>query len=77
MLIAVETLRRDNAEIVRFSFLAETAMKQLGVKIGDYRPLAGRVSSLQDPQRVINEMQAMPMAQQCVNDVEALLAYNR
>jgi len=77
VLIAVETLRRDNAEIVRFSFLAETAMKQLGVKIGDYRPLAGRVSSLQDPQRVINEMQAMPMAQQCVNDVEALLAYNR
>lgn len=73
VLNAVETLRRDNAEIVRFSYLAETAMKQLGVKISDYRPLAGRVSSLQDPQRVINEAQAMPMARQCVNDVKALL----
>jgi hypothetical protein len=74
VLNAVETLRRDNAEIVRFSHLAESAMKQLGVKISDYRPLAGRVSSLQDPQRVIDEVQAMPMAQQCVNDVKASLA---
>src|SRR6185437_2330544 len=77
VLSAVETLRRDNAEIVRFSLLAESAMKQLGVNIGDYRPFAGRVSSLQDPQRVINEVQAMPMAQQCVNDVKALLADRR
>jgi hypothetical protein len=74
VLNAVETLRRDNAQIVRFSFLAEAAMKQLGVNIRDYRFLAGGVSSLQDPQRVINEVQAMPMAQQCVNDVKMSLA---
>jgi len=77
VLKAVETLRRDNAEIVGFSLLAESAMKQLGVKIADYRPHAGRVSSLYDPRRVINEMWAMPMAQQCVNVARALLADSR
>jgi hypothetical protein len=71
---AVETLRRDNAEIVRFSNLARVAMKQLGVKVGDYHPLAGRVSSLQDPQRVIIELEAMPMAQPCVNELKESLA---
>lgn len=71
---AVETLRRDNAEIVRFSILARVAMKQIGVGVGDYRPLAGRVSSLQDPQRVIIELEAMPLARLCVNDLRKSLA---
>jgi hypothetical protein len=73
LLQAVETLRRDNSEIVRFSTLAKTAMKQLGVHIQDYRPLAGRVSSLQDPQRVIIELEAMPMARSCVGELKSSL----
>jgi hypothetical protein len=71
---AVETLRRDDAEIVRFSILARAAMKQLGIEVSDYRPLAGRVSSLQDPQRVIIELEAIPMAQSCLNELRKSLA---
>ncbi len=69
LLEAVETLRRDNAEILRFSALAKTAMKQLGIGVRDYRPLAGRVSSTQDPQRVLLELKALPMAQSCISDL--------
>jgi hypothetical protein len=73
VLEAVETLRRDDAEILRFSILAETAMHQLGISVGDYRPLAGSVSLLQDPQRVVIELEKSPMAQQCVNDLKRSL----
>jgi hypothetical protein len=71
---AVETLRRDDAEIVRFSVLARVAMKQLGVEVREYHPLAGQVSAVQDPQRVINELEAMPMARSCVNDLRKSIA---
>ncbi len=77
VLDAVAILHRDDAEIVRFSTLAKTAMKQLGVKIEDYRPLAGQVSALQDPQRVINELEQVPMAQPCINDLKNALAANQ
>jgi hypothetical protein len=73
VLEAVETLRRDDAEILRFSILAETAMHQLGISVGDYHPLAGSVSLLQDPQRVVIELEKSPMAQQCVNDLKRSL----
>ena len=70
LLGAVETLRRDDAEILRFSRLAEVAMRQLGIAVTDYRPLAGNVSTLQDPQRVIIELEKLPMAHQCVNGLK-------
>jgi hypothetical protein len=73
VLEAVETLRRDDAEILRFSILAETAMHQLGISVGDYHPLAGSVSLLPDPQRVFIELEKSPMAQQCVNDLKRSL----
>lgn len=77
VLEAVETLRRDDADILRFSMLAETAMHQLGITIADYRPLAGNVSSLQDPQRVVIEAERLPMAQQCVGELKRLLQAGR
>ena len=77
VLEAVETLRRDDAEILRFAVLAETAMHQLGITVGDYHPLAGNVSLLQDPQRVIIELENSPMAQECVNELKKLLTVNR
>jgi hypothetical protein len=73
VLEAVETLRRDDAEILRFSILAETAMHQLGISVGDCHPLAGSVSLLQDPQRVVIELEKSPMAQRCVNDLKRSL----
>lgn len=77
VLKAVETLRRDDAEMFRFAVLAEAAMHQLGISIGDYHPLAGTVSSLQDPQRVIIELEHSPMAQQCVNKLKRSLQATR
>jgi hypothetical protein len=73
VLEAVETLRRDDAEILRFSILAEAAMRQLGITVADYHPLAGNVSSLQDPERVVIELEKLPMAQQCINDLKRSL----
>jgi hypothetical protein len=48
-------------------------MHQLGISVGDYHPLAGSVSLLQDPQRVVIELENSPMAQQCVNDLKRSL----
>jgi hypothetical protein len=48
-------------------------MHQLGITVGDYRPLAGSVSLLQDPQRVIIELENSPMAQQCVDELRKSL----
>ena len=73
VLSAVERLRRDDAEIHRLAKLAEASMTQLGIRIRDYRPLGGHVSPLQDPQRVITEMQREPMAQACVGGLEKSL----
>lgn len=73
MLGAVERLRRDDAEIFRLAMLAKATMTQLGISIHDYRPLAGHVSPLQDPQRVISELQREPMAQACVGGLEQSL----
>jgi hypothetical protein len=73
VLEAVETLRRDDAEILRFSILAEAAMRQLGITVADYHPRAGNVSSLQDPERVVIELEKLPMAQQCINDLKRSL----
>ena len=73
VLEAVETLRRDDAEILRFATLAKAAMHQLGIAVGDYHPLAGNVSSLQDPQRVIIELENSPMAQPCVDELKRSL----
>jgi hypothetical protein len=77
VLSAVERLRRDDAEIHRLAMLAEASMTQLGISIRDYRPLGGRVSPLQDPQRVITEMQREPMAQACVGGLEKSLQSGR
>jgi hypothetical protein len=77
VLEAVETLRRDDAEILRFATLAKSAMHQLGITVGDYHSLAGGVSSLQDPQRVIIELEKSPMAQQCVNELKKSLQVSR
>ncbi len=77
LLGTVETLRRDDAEILRFALLAEAAMRQLGIAITDYRPLAGNVSTLQDPQRVIIELEKLPMAQQCVDDLKKAMESRR
>ncbi len=76
VLEAVERLRRDDAEIFGLSTLAETAMHQLGISVGDYRPLAGGVS-LQDPRRVVIELEKSPMAQQCVNELKRSLQIMR
>ena len=73
VLEAVETLRRDDAEILRFAKLAEAAMHQLGITVRDYRILPGSVSSLQDPQRVIIELENSPMAHQCVDELKRSL----
>jgi hypothetical protein len=73
VLEAVETLRRDDAEILRFATLAKAAMHQLGIAVGDYHPLAGNVSSLQDPQRVVIELENSPMAQPCVDELKRSL----
>jgi hypothetical protein len=70
VLEAVEMLRRDDAEILKFSILAETTMHQLGINVGDYHPPGAGNSSLQDPQRVVVELQNSPMAHQCVNGLK-------
>ncbi|MDE2293976.1 MAG: hypothetical protein KGL36_00810 [Gammaproteobacteria bacterium] len=57
--------------------LADTSMTQLGISVHDYHPLDGRVSPLQDPQRVIAEMPASPMAEPCVGSLERALAAGR
>ena len=77
LLDAIETLRRDDAENLRFAILAETAMHQLGITVGDNHPLAGRVSLLQDPQRVIIDLENSTMAQQCVNELQRSLQVSR
>jgi hypothetical protein len=77
VLAAVEMLRWDDAEMLRFATLAKTAMHQLGVTVGDYRPLVGNDSSLQGPQRVINELEQWPMAQQCVGELKGSLQVAR
>ena len=67
---AVEVLRRDNAEIVRLAELAAGAMSQLGIRVADYRQSTGPTSPLQEPGRVVTELQNHPMAQRCVAELE-------
>ena len=70
MLGAVEALRRDDAEILRLATLAKGAMAQLGIGVGDYRRSAGPTSSLQEPDRVVNELEHLPMANSCVAELK-------
>ena len=67
---AVEALRRDNTEIVRLAELAAAAMSQIGIRVTDYRPHVGPTSLLQEPARVVTELQNHPMAQRCVAELE-------
>lgn len=73
VLEAVEKLRRDDAEILRLSRLAQASMAQIGIGIRDYHPLDGRAAPLQDPQRVVAELKATPMAAPCVHTLEKSL----
>lgn len=66
VLEAVESLHRDDAEILRFATLGVVAMQQLGITVADYHPLPGSVSLLQDPQRVLVELENVPMARECL-----------
>jgi hypothetical protein len=66
LLEAVEALRRDDAEIVRLSTLARDAMKLLDIGAGDWAHSGSRASALREPERVINEVENLPMAQGCV-----------
>ena len=48
-------------------------MTQLGVRVGDYRRSAGITSPLQDPERVVNELERLPMAKSCVAELKKSL----
>jgi len=73
MLGAVEALRRDDAELLRLATVAKGAMTQLGIGVGDYQRYTGPTSPLQDPERVVNELEHLPMAKRCVAELKKSL----
>lgn len=48
-------------------------MTQLGIGVGDYQRSAGPTSPLQDPERVVNELEHLRMAKRCVADLKKSL----
>jgi hypothetical protein len=67
---AVETIRRDNEEIVRLVTLAAASMNELAIRVSEYRMPKERTSPLQVPERVVTEAQNHPMAQHCVAELK-------
>ena len=73
LLEAVESLRRDDAEIVRLSTHAKDAMKLLDIRAGDWSHSGSRASALSVPERVINEVENLPMARGCIAQLKKSL----
>jgi hypothetical protein len=73
LLDAVETLRRDDADVTKHVVLARDAMNQLGIRTKDWRRPAGAMVSLREPGRVVDQLADLPMARACLPGLKTAL----
>ena len=73
LLDAVETLRRDDADVTKHVVLARDAMNQLGIRTEDWRRPAGAMVSLREPGRVVDQLAGLPMARACLPALKTAL----
>jgi hypothetical protein len=73
LLDAVETLRRDDADVTKQVVLARDAMNQLGIRTQDWRRPAGAMVSLGEPGRVVDQLAGLPMARACLPALKTAL----
>ena len=70
LLEAVESLRRDNAEIVHYVTPTVGAMRELGIRVGVSSVAHSDIYAPSGPGRVIEQLKRLPMATACVPALE-------